>query len=292
MDSKERERNRDGEWLSDRITETGKERDREINLPNGTKVAIKLKTPPKIRAPAHGHRRPHLSRMSTKKMSTGSSVKLPMVCTTNKLEPIEPALRACPSKTKLVLIHIMQSKSVIFLKFGCLKRSITVSDSSVFSALRKRTSSLAVFSNCSKTSGSTCRRFIFAIDFIIFTHSRTRPCDNNHLRKRKKNQTHQRDEGVADTCVYLADSGTTNGVAITNSSGTVVYSVKARQSPAQIAIHGVKHIAVVKNMPIEMLETKVRHFTPVYSKTAVKNEKKKGGNLNNLMKKFTRQTTI
>lgn len=70
-----------------------------------------------------------------------------------------------------------------------------------------------------------------------------------------------------DCLNYLADSGTTNGVNMTNSNGAVVINVNVRQPLDQTAIHGVKHIAKVKNVPMLMLATTVRHLTPVYSRT-------------------------
>lgn len=90
------------------------------------------------------------------------------------------------------------------------------------------------------------------------------------LRKKPPgNLTHKRDAGVLILLSYLADSGTMSGVRTTNSNGAVVMAVKRRQSPDQTAIHGVRHMANVKKVPILMLATNVRHLMPVYSRTVM-----------------------
>lgn len=67
--------------------------------------------------------------------------------------------------------------------------------------------------------------------------------------------------------IYRADSGKIRGENSANAIGAAVTTVKILQSFDQMASHGTRHIAAVKNVPTLMFETNVRQRTPVYSKT-------------------------
>ena len=66
---------------------------------------------------------------------------------------------------------------------------------------------------------------------------------------------------------YLALSGTIHGVTTTSSRGTEVAMHSIFQSAMKYAIHGRRHVAIVKQMAIDMFATNVRHCGPTYSRT-------------------------
>ena len=69
---------------------------------------------------------------------------------------------------------------------------------------------------------------------------------------------------------YLADSGTSQGVRSEIINGADVTRHRVLQSATAIAIQGRMQAAKVKNIAMDMLATKVRHFGPTYSNTIVK----------------------
>lgn len=67
--------------------------------------------------------------------------------------------------------------------------------------------------------------------------------------------------------LYLALSGTIQGVMTARARGAAVTTLSQRQSATHSAIHGRLQDARVKKMAMLMLATNVRHFGPTYSST-------------------------